>query len=91
MGTLPWTLADFPEGYVLLLHKSPRRTEPSKARRDFYLYGAWCLLLSRFPSFVYFFRPLVAHALGLCGRCVQAQRTSQASPRLSNLSNTPSG
>jgi len=40
MGTLPWTLADFPQGYALLLHKSPRRTEPSKARRDFYLYGA---------------------------------------------------
>jgi len=40
MGTLPWTLADFPQGYVLLLHKSPRRAEPSKARRDFYLYGA---------------------------------------------------
>lgn len=46
MGTLPWTLADFPEGYVLLLHKSPRRTEPSITRRDFYLYGAWCLLCS---------------------------------------------
>jgi len=40
MGTLPWTLGDFPHGYVLLLHKTPRRTEPSKARRDFYLYGA---------------------------------------------------
>ncbi|KAI0289760.1 hypothetical protein BC826DRAFT_592786 [Russula brevipes] len=41
MGRLPWTLADFPQGYILLLHKSPRRAQPSsKLRRDFYLYGS---------------------------------------------------
>jgi len=41
MGHLPWTLADFPQDYVLLLHISPRRARPSsKPRRDFYLYGA---------------------------------------------------
>ncbi|KAH9992204.1 hypothetical protein BJV74DRAFT_401932 [Russula compacta] len=42
MGRLPWTLADFPQGYILLLHKSPRRARPSSnlPRRDFYLYGA---------------------------------------------------
>jgi len=39
MGRLPWTLADFPQGYVLLLHLSPRKTQSSKPRRDFYLYG----------------------------------------------------
>jgi len=55
MGTLPWTLADFPQGYALLLHKSPRRAEPSKARRDFYLYGVCppcsSSLICLFPSF----------------------------------------
>ncbi|KAH9970642.1 hypothetical protein BGW80DRAFT_1329066 [Lactifluus volemus] len=44
MGRLPWTLADFPQGYVLLLHKSPRPrrrvSSSSVPRRDFYLYGA---------------------------------------------------
>jgi len=40
MGRLPWTLADFPQGYDLLLHLSPRKTRSSKPRRDFYLYGA---------------------------------------------------
>src|SRR5712675_1595117 len=44
MGHLPWTLADFPQDYVLLLHISPRPAPPSsdtnKPRRDFYLYGA---------------------------------------------------
>jgi len=45
MGRLPWTLADFPQGYILLLHKSPpprRRVSSSSSvpRRDFYLYGA---------------------------------------------------
>ena len=40
MGRLPWTLADFPQGYVLLLHKTPKPS--SKSRRDFYLYGPLC-------------------------------------------------
>lgn len=40
MGRLPWTLADFPQGYVLLLHLVPRKTRSSKPRRDFYLYGS---------------------------------------------------
>ncbi|KAI9511938.1 hypothetical protein F5148DRAFT_184132 [Russula earlei] len=39
MGRSPWTLADFPQGYALLLHKSRYRTQPSQPRRDFYLYG----------------------------------------------------
>jgi len=40
MGRLPWTLADFPQGYVLLLHITPRKTGSLKPRRDFFLYGA---------------------------------------------------
>jgi hypothetical protein len=40
MGRLTWTLADFPQGYVLLLHLVPGKTRSSKPRRDFYLYGA---------------------------------------------------
>ena len=40
MGRLPWTLADFPQGYVLLMHLAPRKTRSSTPRRDFYLYGA---------------------------------------------------
>jgi hypothetical protein len=40
MGSLPWTLADFPQDYVLLLKKSLRRSQSSIPRRDFYLYGA---------------------------------------------------
>jgi hypothetical protein len=40
MGRLPWTLADFPQGYILLLHLVPRKTRSFKPRRDFYLYGA---------------------------------------------------
>ena len=40
MGRLPWTLADFPEGYVLLLHLTPRRNRSAPPRRDFFLYGA---------------------------------------------------
>ncbi|KAI0245975.1 hypothetical protein BJV78DRAFT_1258726 [Lactifluus subvellereus] len=44
MGRLPWTLANFPQGYVLLMHRSPRRVSPSKARRDFYLYGPFITL-----------------------------------------------
>ncbi|KAN0113620.1 hypothetical protein V8E52_007546 [Russula decolorans] len=40
MGRLPWTLADFPHGYDLLLHLSPSRTKSSRPRRDFYLYGS---------------------------------------------------
>jgi hypothetical protein len=40
MGRLPWTLADFPQGYDLLLHLAPRKTRSSIPRRDFYLYGA---------------------------------------------------
>lgn len=41
MGRLPWTLADFPAGYELYLHKSPRpRPSPQTVpRRDFLLYG----------------------------------------------------
>ncbi|KAI0260467.1 hypothetical protein BC834DRAFT_547767 [Gloeopeniophorella convolvens] len=40
MGHTTWTLSDFPEGYILLLHKAPYRRERTKMRRDFYLYGA---------------------------------------------------
>lgn len=45
MGRLPWTLAAFPTGYELYLHKSPRpsnssSTSSSAPRRDFLLYGA---------------------------------------------------
>src|SRR5258708_36196490 len=40
MGRLPWTLADFPQGYALFLHISPYKTRSSRPRRDFYLYGA---------------------------------------------------
>jgi hypothetical protein len=43
MGRLPWTLAAFPQGYELYLHKSPRphaaRTRTGVPRRDFLLYG----------------------------------------------------
>ena len=56
MGRLPWTLADFPQGYVLLLHKAPRRAQPSShlPRRDFYLYGA-CAVFCRLAFFFFFF------------------------------------
>lgn len=42
MGRLPWTLAAFPQGYELYLHKSPRpvRTRTGVPRRDFLLYGS---------------------------------------------------
>ncbi|KAF8266275.1 hypothetical protein EI94DRAFT_1733532 [Lactarius quietus] len=42
MGRLPWTLADFPAGYELFLHLSPRRQASSSRtpRRDFLLYGS---------------------------------------------------
>lgn len=49
MGRLTWTLAAFPPGYELFLHKSPRphgRSSSSSSssspasRRDFYLYGS---------------------------------------------------
>ena len=53
IGRLPWTLADFPQGYVLLLHLAPgKKNRSSKPRRDFYLYGA------RLPHP----HPAVAHA-----------------------------
>jgi hypothetical protein len=46
MGRHPWTLAAFPQGYELFLHKSPPRQQgarsPTASRRDFLLYGA-CL------------------------------------------------
>jgi Transcription-silencing protein, cryptic loci regulator Clr2 len=57
MGPLAWTLADFPQGYVLLLHKSPhpRRMSSSSSssvpRRDFYLYG----ITSYFTPYPFFF------------------------------------
>jgi hypothetical protein len=43
MGRLPWTLAAFPQGYELYLHKSPRpvRTRTGVPRRDFLLYGTY--------------------------------------------------
>ncbi|KAH9031599.1 hypothetical protein EDB83DRAFT_2419232 [Lactarius deliciosus] len=42
MGRLPWTLAAFPAGYELFLHKSPRPQGRggSTLRRDFLLYGS---------------------------------------------------
>ncbi|KAH9019208.1 hypothetical protein EDB84DRAFT_1517747 [Lactarius hengduanensis] len=42
MGRLPWTLAAFPTGYELFLHKSPRPqgSAGSTLRRDFLLYGS---------------------------------------------------
>lgn len=51
MGRLPWTLAAFPTGYELFLHKSPRpHASPSSVpRRDFVLYGA---CLSPVPLFL---------------------------------------
>lgn len=49
MGRLPWTLRDFPQGYILLLHMTPRKTR--KPRRDFFLYGA-CPVLTILAIFI---------------------------------------
>ena len=97
MGVLPWTLADFPQDYILLLHISPGRTRPSKPRRDFYLYGARLI-----PSTFFFFRSRIIFMsctdlqsyVCICDDdddYEQARRTSQVLPHLLNLSSTPSG
>lgn len=74
MGLRPWTLAAFPQGYELFLHKSPRRQQNTRSsaasRRDFLLYGT-CVLNPHTHT------PIIDTS--------QARRTSRSSHRHLNL------
>ena len=79
MGRLPWTLADFPQGYVLLLHITPRKTGSLKPRRDFFLYGAYLPYSPSFSAHTLFAYRVWIYALSTCVLCRRTGATDVSS------------